>query len=217
MQHRKAELFDRIMRFICDYESSNRGGPSQREIASSVGLSNSTVCGYLSDLAERGLVVFDNRRHVLSAERMNALEDMNVTPYGTGVPVLGSVACGQMKDAEEQFEESVSLPRSIFGNGDLFILHADGDSMVEAGIDDGDLVVIRRQRTADPGQIVVAYTEGTTTLKGFFPEPEKRRIRLQPANSLMEPIYVSEVEIQGVALFVIKELGPMRVRMRDGR
>ena len=103
----------------------------------------------------------------------------------------------------------MSLPKSIFGSDPLFLLFADGESMIEAGIDDGDLVVVRQQRHASRGDIIVAYMDGETTLKGYYPEPEKNRIRLQPANETMRPIYVSSLEIQGVAVYVIKQIGKM--------
>ena len=122
------------------------------------------------------------------------------------VPVLGTIACGIPKYAEENIEEYVRLPVALFGQGNFFILRAYGDSMVEAGIDDGDLVLIRQQNYADEGQIVVALIEDDATLKRFYPEPENRRIRLHPENSHMEDIYVPMCEIQGVAVKVLKDL-----------
>ena len=89
---------------------------------------------------------------------------------------------------------------------DAFILRAYGDSMIEAGIDDGDLVLIRQQNYADDGQIVVALMEDEATLKRFYPEPEKHRVRLHPENSAMEDIIVDNCVIQGVAVKVLKDL-----------
>ena len=209
LQHKKQELFDRILSFIHQYEADHCSSPSLREIASGVGVANSTVCSYLSDLEEWGRITYDSHRRVMSSEFRTHLDDMNVSPYGVGVPVVGSVACGVPKDAEEFIEETVSLPKSIFGSDPLFLLHADGESMIEAGIDDGDLVVIKHQNCAVPGDIVVALVNGETTLKGYFPEPERRRIRLQPANRSMNPIFVPSAEIQGVAVYVIKKIGRM--------
>ena len=122
------------------------------------------------------------------------------------VPVLGRVACGIPKFAEENVEEYVRLPVSLFGEGNFFLLRADGDSMTGAGIEDGDLVLIRRQDTAEKGQIVVALTEDEATLKRFYPEPKKHRVRLHPENAKMDDIYVENCEIQGVAVSVIKNL-----------
>ena len=123
-----------------------------------------------------------------------------------GVPILGAVSCGVPKFAEENIDEYVRLPVSIFGKGDYFLLRADGDSMIDAGIETGDLVLIRQQDTAEPGQIVVALMEDEATLKRYFPEPKKHRIRLHPENPRMEDIYVESCVIQGVAVKVIKDV-----------
>ena len=122
------------------------------------------------------------------------------------VPVLGEIACGIPKFAEENIEEYVRLPVALFGHGSFFILRAYGDSMIEAGIEDGDLVLIRQQNTAEEGQIVVALIDDEATLKRFYPEPEKRRIRLHPENAHMNDIFVEKCEIQGVAVKVLKDL-----------
>ena len=122
------------------------------------------------------------------------------------VPVLGSVSCGVPKLAIENIEEYIRLPVALFGRGDFFILRANGDSMIEAGIDDGDLVLIREQNYADPGQIVVALMDDEATLKRFYPEPKKRRFRLHPENSALKNIYVKECIIQGIAVKVLKDL-----------
>ena len=122
------------------------------------------------------------------------------------VPVLGSVSCGLPKFAEENIEEYVRLPSSLFGDGEFYFLRAKGDSMIGAGIDDGDLVLIRRQDTARPGQIAVALTDDEATLKRFYPEPQNRRIRLHPENPELEDIYVENCAVQGIAVKVIKNL-----------
>ena len=124
----------------------------------------------------------------------------------TRVPVIGSVVCGSPELAEEDFEEFVALPVALFGEGDFFILRTHGDSMIEAGIEDGDMVVVRKTHIANPGDKVVALIENETTLKTFYPEPEQRRIRLHPENSKMKDIIVKNCNIQGVACHVIKKL-----------
>ena len=121
-------------------------------------------------------------------------------------PILGSIACGIPKFAEENIEEYVKLPVSLFGSGDFFILKAYGDSMIESGIADGDLVLIRQQNSAEEGQIVVALVEDEATLKRYYPEPKQHRIRLHPENSQMDDIYVDNCEIQGIAVKVLKDL-----------
>ena len=122
------------------------------------------------------------------------------------VPVLGAVACGLPKFAEENIEEFVRLPSSLFGDGDFYILRADGDSMKDAGIDSGDLVLIKHVTAAEPGNIVVALVGDEATLKRFYPEPRQNRIRLHPENADYEDIYVGSCEIQGIAVKVLKDL-----------
>ena len=114
---------------------------------------------------------------------------------------------GEKKDAILRFiERYFRLPASLIGSGEFYFLRAFGDSMIEAGISEGDLVLVRRQETARPGQIVVALVGDETTLKRFYPEPEKRRIRLHPENRELEDLYVENCSIQGIAVKVLKDL-----------
>ena len=122
------------------------------------------------------------------------------------VPILGEVACGLPRYAEENIEEYIPLPKAYIGQGNYYLLRAKGDSMVEIGIDDGDLVLVRQESTAEPGQVVVALIEEEATLKRFFPEPERNRIRLHPENQEMNDIFVDACEIQGIAVKVIKDI-----------
>ena len=107
-----------------------------------------------------------------------------------------------LKHVEEYFR----LPVSLVGHGDFYFLRAFGESMIDAGIEEGDLVLIRHQNTARPGEIVVALVDGETTLKRFYPEPSHQRIRLHPENTSMEDIYVQDCQIQGIAVKVLKDL-----------
>ena len=112
------------------------------------------------------------------------------------VAVVGSVSCGPLTFAEENIEEYIKLPTSLLGHGKFFILRASGQSMIGAGIEDGDLVVVRQQETAEPGQIVVALVEDEVTLKRFFPDPQNGCIRLHPENRRMKDIIVCEGQYQ---------------------
>lgn len=154
-----------------------------------------TAYRYVNTLIERGELDFSGRRSVKVSE---------ISAPIVRTPVLGRVACGIPKYAEENIEEYVKLPVAIFGKGDFYLLRANGDSMIEAGIEDNDLVLIRRQDTAEAGQIVVALVDDEATLKRFY--PEQQRIRLHPENRAMKDIYVDSCEIQGVAIKVIKDL-----------
>ena len=168
-----------------------------QEIANAVGVSKATVHRYITQLCEDGVIDYSGVRSITSTKAKVQV---------VRVPVLGRIACGIPKFAEENIEEYVKLPVALFGHGDFFLLRAYGDSMVEVGIEDGDLVLIRQQNYADRGQIVVALVEDDATLKRYYPEPENNRVRLHPENSRMEDIYVDSCQIQGVAVKVLKDL-----------
>lgn len=197
MRTKDKTLMAAIEKFVSDYTDSCGISPTMQEVADGVGSSKATVQRYITQMCEDGIINFSGWRTMTSTKAKVQV---------VRVPVLGRIACGIPKFAEENIEEYVKLPVALFGKGDFFILRAYGDSMIEAGIDDGDLVLIRQQNYADEGQIVVALMEDEATLKRFYPEPENQRIRLHPENSRMEDIYVDNCEIQGVAVKVLKDL-----------
>ncbi len=197
MRSKNKALLAEIEKFICDFTDKNGLSPTIQEVADGVGVSLATAYRYITQLTEDGVIDYYGYRTMTSTKaNMQAVR----------VPVLGSIACGIPKYAEENIEEYIRLPVALFGQGNFFILRAYGDSMVEAGIEDGDLVIIRQQNYADEGQIVVALIEDGATLKRFYPEPENHRIRVHPENSRMEDIYVDNCIIQGVAVKVLKDL-----------
>ncbi len=197
MRSKNKALMSEIEQFVSAYTDGYGISPTMQEVADGVGVSKATVHRYISQLCENGILEVSGRRSMTATRtKIEAVR----------VPILGEVACGIPKFAEENIEEYVRLPVALFGRGNFFILRAYGDSMVEAGIDDGDLVLIRQQDTAEEGQIVVALIDDEATLKRFYPEPENHRIRLHPENSHMKDIYVDRCEIQGIAVKVLKEL-----------
>ncbi len=201
MQKKNAELFKQIEECIDSYKEKNNGAsPSVREIADELGVNYSTVSRYLKYMREQGMIDYEGHRNITTQESLKTKAET------VKVAVLGAVSCGVPKFAEENIEEYVRLPVALFGSGDFYILRANGDSMVDAGIEDGDLVLIRQQNYASEGQIVVALMEDEATLKRYYPEPQKRRIRLHPENSSMRDIYVANCIIQGVAVKVLKDL-----------
>ena len=206
MQHKRAEYFKAIEDYINDYNDRTGSTPSVREIAEGVGLAKSSVSRYLSEMRENGDITFDGHRSIVTKQMQHDIRSMSRGALLTKSPVVGSIVCGEPTFAEESIDEYVKLPVSIFGNGPLFILRASGDSMIDIGIEDGDLVVVRQQSTADPGDVVVALVDDKTTLKRYYPEPERRRIRLHPENSEMTDIIVKSCVIQGVAVNVIKDI-----------
>lgn len=197
MRSKDKTLMAAIEKFVGDYTDSNGISPTMQEVADGVGSSKATVQRYIAQLCDDGILDYSGYRTMTSTKTKAA---------AIRVPVLGTIACGIPKFAEENIEEYVRLPVALFGKGNFFILRAYGDSMIEAGIDNGDLVLIRQQNYADEGQIVVALMEDEATLKRFYPEPKKHRIRLHPENSRMDDIYVDNCEIQGVAVKVLKDL-----------
>ena len=197
MRSKDKTLMAAIEKFVSDYTDSNGISPPMQEVADGVGSSKATVQRYIAQLCDDGILDYSGYRTMTSTKTKAA---------AIRVPVLGTIACGIPKFAEENIEEYVRLPVALFGKGNFFILRAYGDSMIEAGIDNGDLVLIRQQNYADEGQIVVALMEDEATLKRFYPEPKKHRIRLHPENSHMDDIYVDNCEIQGVAVKVLKDL-----------
>lgn len=200
MRSKNEEYFHLIEAYINDYKEKNGSAPTVREIESGIGLSKATVSRYLSYMRDNGMIDYAGHRNITTKEGRKTRDE------SVKVPVLGSVSCGIPKYAEENIEEYVRLPIALFGRGQFYILRANGDSMIDADIYDGDLVLIRQQNYADEGQIVVALMKDEATLKRYYPEPENHRIRLHPENEALEDIYVSDCIIQGVAVKVIKDV-----------
>lgn len=197
MRSKDKTLMAAIERFVCEYADRHGYSPSMQEIADGVGSSKPTVYRYISQMNRDGILEYSGVRNVRAAK-----DDPRVARTNK----LGEVACGLPKLAEENIEECVKLPVSLFGEGPFYLLTARGESMIEAGIDDGDWVLVREQDAAEPGKVVVALIGDEVTLKRYYPEPDKHRVRLHPENSAMEDIYVDSCEIQGVAVSVFKDL-----------
>ena len=197
MRSKDPEIMKRIVDFVEAYHLDYNSSPSIRVIADSVGIGSTTVYRYLMEMNERGMICYDGK--TIRNEKIDKSERGTIR-----AAVIGRIACGIPNLAEQHVEGYVNLPESLFGQGNFYILRASGCSMTEAGIDDGDLVVIREQNTAEDGQIVVALVDDEATLKRFFHEGD--RIRLHPENPQMKDIFVTDCRIQGVAVKVIHDL-----------
>ena len=197
MQYKKAEYCAMIEDYINSFRNRQGSSPSVRQIAAGVGLAVGTVSKYLSYMRENGILETDGHRSITTRKSKGLMNMLYV-------PLLGAVSCGIPKFAEENIEEYVCLPESLFGRGEFFLLRAKGDSMTGAGIEDGDLILIRRQSTADYNQIVVALLDDEATLKRF--RPKQDHVCLHPENNRYEDIIVNSCVIQGVAVKVIKDL-----------
>ena len=193
MQRPRGDNQQRILDFIKSEIQTKGYPPSVREIANAVGLkSTSTVHGHLQRLEKRGLL----HRDAMKPRAMEVTGDPNfVRNNSTAVPVIGRVTAGQPILAEENLDDYVVIPEIMLGEGEHFILLVRGDSMIEAGILDGDHIVVRRQKEANNGDIVVAMIDDSATVKRYY--KENGHFRLQPENSTMEPIYADEVTILG--------------------
>jgi len=123
------------------------------------------------------------------------------------IPVVGKIACGTPILAEQNIDSYMSISGNFLGAGEFFVLVAQGDSMINAGIDDGDYVVIRKQNTANEGQIVVALIDGEeATLKRFYIDKKKKKIRLHPENDNLKDMFYDTIDIQGIVVKVIKDV-----------
>ncbi len=196
-----------ILEFIKKQVSEKGYPPSVREIGEAVGLaSSSTVHGHLARLEKKGYI----RRDPTKPRAIEILtnENTNIITKGetVNVPIIGKVTAGIPITAIENIEDYIPLPeRLVPHDGNLFILVIEGESMIEAGIFDGDLVIVRQQHTANNGEIVVAMTEeNEATVKRFF--KEKDFIRLQPENSSMDPIIVRNVTILGKVIGLYRNI-----------
>ena len=193
-----------IMKFVSKYYQDNRKAPTIIQISAGVGVPRSTTQRYLKELENRGLLEYD--RGILSAPQSAKMKTAYIS-----APLVGSIQCGSPEEEEELVEEYVSLPVSLFGEGDLYILRAKGDSMVDAGIEEEDLIVIERNCTAKTGDIVVALDpDNQNTLKRYvgFDETERRYI-LKFENEAKYPgevIKVKILQVKGIARHVIKAL-----------
>ena len=186
----------RILDFIKSEIELKGYPPSVREICAAVGLkSTSTVHAHLNSLEKQGLI----RRDSTKPRALEVLDGSH--QRGRSVPLIGRVTAGQPILAIENIEDYLVLPQSMLGGDDIFCLRVQGESMIEAGILDGDIVVLRQQDTAENGEIVVALVDDEATLKRIFYEDD--RVRLQPENAAMAPIYADTVTVLGklIALF----------------
>ena len=188
-------------------------GPTVREVCQVLGLSSpSTVHVHLNALEEKGLIKRDpmkSRSIVLTYPLDSGSTPVgNVSPAAfskvVNVPLVGDVAAGSPILAEENITDTLTLPTDIVGDAPSFLLSVRGDSMVEVGINDGDYVVVKEQPVANNGDIVVAIIDDTATVKTFYRESD--HVRLQPENSSMEPIIVSECAIAGKVVAVFRRL-----------
>ena len=204
MRTKDQGTLDAILKFVNRYYQKNRVAPTITDVAEGVGVARSTTHRYLKELSMRGIL--DYNRGILSAPESAKMKTAYVS-----APLVGSIQCGSPEEEQEFVEEYVSLPVSMFGKGDFYILRARGDSMVDAGIEEDDLLVIERGCSADVGDIVVALdADGQNTLKRYAGYDKNKKCYLLAFENEKEypgkVIRVKSFTVQGVARHVIKTL-----------
>lgn len=200
MRSKNPELMERIRTFAESYYQEYGETPSNKVIANAMGIGRSTVYYYLVEMAKRGMISYENG--VIGTEKISKL-----SPEVIHAALVGSIPCGEPDEREEMVEEYIPLPVSVFGRGSFYVLRASGDSMIDAEIDSGDLVVIEKTSNAHVGDIVVALTDDQlSTLKRLCYDERKGCYYLHPENAAYKDIYVRSLSVQGVARHIIKAL-----------
>lgn len=201
MRAKNKELMGKIIDFIDETYENTKRTPTYREIGKKFSITSACVSNYVKEMAEKGMISVSGKSRGIVTKKMQSFGAECVS-----IPIVGSVACGTPLLAEENIEGYLPIPKTLVGNGKFFILTANGDSMIDANIDDGDLVIVKQQEHAEIGQIIVALIDEEATLKRFYIDQRHKCVRLHPENETMEDMYFKDVKIQGVAVKVIKDL-----------
>ena len=203
MRSKSIELKNKICEVVNDWKRNSGKSPSLKELGDTLGVNKSTIYRYLVEMAEEGMVEYNG-------DSIDTKELNRRTMRTARAAIVGSIPCGEAQGEEEYVEEYVNLPTNLFGKGDFYILRAKGDSMEDAGISEGDLVVILKTQIANAGDIVVALDDmSQNTLKRFGGYDKNKKAVLEYMNEEVYPgktISVNELTVQGVAKYVIKSL-----------
>jgi len=204
MRSKNTAHYAAILSFVNKYFDDIGHSPSTREIESATGISRPTVQRYLREMCDRGEIEYDGHRGIVT-------DYMRGATGGTSPVLMGnSIPCGMLNEVCDAELESIRMPTALIGSGEFFLLRARGNSMINAGIDDGDLVLIKRCESVREGRIAAfLFDNSETTLKRF--KQDKNAIYLIPENDEMEPIVIRGTDrgrliIQGEAIMVMKDL-----------
>lgn len=201
MRSKNEQTLSAILTLINDCYFQEGTYPSLQQIANAVGLSTTQTYRYVDELIKRGEIDKKGKFGDLQTK-----EIANTICNNNRLPIVGEIACGGTILAEENIESYVTFSKGLLGSGKFFILRAKGDSMINAGINDGDLVIVRQQENAEIGQIVVALIGNEATLKRYYLDNKRKKIRLHPENDEMEDMFFDDIAIQGIAVKVLKDL-----------
>ncbi len=209
MQRRIKAKTDKLYEYIKKYQAKNGFPPSLREMGAYMNAtSTSTISYYLHYMEEQGQIrrgVYKNRAiEILTPKEPDIQQSLEIVRNYSPIPILGKITAGQPILANENCEDIYYMPNNLFKGNELFILNVSGDSMINAGILDGDMVVIKKQETAENGEIVAVLIDDSATIKRFY--KEENRYRLQPENPNMEPMYFDDVSIIGKVVGLIRNM-----------
>ena len=203
MVFKTAEKSKIIIDYINEYYDKYYRSPSLRDIEAAVGIPRATVGLYLNNLKAEGVIDYDGKRETIITDYIKSVAEKKTERLN----IIGKIACGNPVTEEESRIGTIDFPIALLGSGEYFVLQAYGDSMIDAGIEENDLVIVKRQSSADYGRIIVAIDENNeNTLKRFLYDEKKKRPYLHPENKKYKDIYSDEINIQGVAVKVIKNL-----------
>ena len=199
MRYLSAETKARIINFVDSYYANNGYTPTISTIAKNLRISDGVVHKYLHRMTESEELSYDGR-HIITP-RIDTVQSRK------SVDIYGQIACGEPIYAEQEHGDSITLPSSLVGQGSFFVLKAKGDSMIDIGINNGDLVVLRKQNYADEGQVVAALVnDDSATLKRYTLDRKNKKIVLLAENKNYPPIVSDEVCIMGVLVYLLKDM-----------
>ena len=200
MRSKDTELMKRIQAYAEQFYIENGRSPSTAEIGAALGVHKATAYRYLSEMNEKGMLRYDGKSVVT---KKTALAQTGMTVASV---FRGAIPCGTPETVEAAIDQFVRLPTALFGDGNLYVIWAKGDSMIEAGIDDGDMIIVDADKEPSIGDKVVALDQDNeSTLKTLRYDEKSARYYLHPENRLLEDIYVDELTVQGVVRFIIKK------------
>ena len=203
MQHKKQETIDLLIELIDRLNDEYKRSPTNAELCKESGLGAATVSRYLNYMSEQGIIEYEPKHRIAVISDTNTdhlrIECVNLA-------LAGAIPCGTPEDAEATIEKYVPVPTMLLGNGEYFLLRTSGFSMINAGIEPDDIVLVRKSVDANIGDIVAAITEDNeTTLKRLAWDDDEHRYYLMPENDDYEPIY-DNFSIQGVVEKIIKDV-----------
>lgn len=201
MRSKSPLLMNKIIEYIDNHYSKNSSAPTMRDIGDALNISKSCVSKYITEMKHNGMLESNGGWYGIRTKTMDKM-----IQGIERVPVIGNIACGNLLFAEENIESYLPVPKEFLGSGKHFFLKATGNSMINAGIVDGDWILCRQQNTAEEGQIVIARVDNEATLKRYYLDKKRKQVRLHPENDEMKDMFFNSINIQGIAVKVIKNL-----------